>query len=126
MPTAEVIFYQDANGDAPVVQWLGCLRETDRKAYAKCRAFMKLLAQDGYQLKRPTRGELGGGFYELRPTHRRVQRRSLYFFHKGRAVLCHALTKEKGIPPADLERARQRKAAFERDPEARTYVEEED
>ena len=51
--------------------------------------------------------------------------RILYFFHgRGLAILGHALTEEKAIPDADIERAVQRKRAFETDPEAHTYRED--
>jgi hypothetical protein len=44
-----------------------------------------------------------------------------YFFHGGNeAVLTHALTKEDVVPTMELERALDRKAEFERDPEAHT------
>ena len=51
--------------------------------------------------------------------------RILYFFHgKNVAILGHALTKEDKIPNGDIEKAIRRKRAFELDPIAHTYWEE--
>ncbi len=51
--------------------------------------------------------------------------RILYFLHgRNVAVLGHALTKEDKVPKADIERAMRRKKAFETDPAAHSYVEE--
>ena len=50
--------------------------------------------------------------------------RILYFFHgRNLAILGHALTKEEKVPKADIERAIQRKRAFEADPAGRSYSE---
>ncbi len=49
----------------------------------------------------------------------------LYFFH-GRevVVISHGFTKyEATVPPAEIERARRRKQAFEADPQRCTHVE---
>ena len=35
MPPTDVIFYQDDEGRAPVLEWLRELRRGDRRAYAK-------------------------------------------------------------------------------------------
>jgi phage-related protein len=122
----EVIFYQDEAGRAPVVQWLRALRREDRKAYAKCVARIRRLAEAGHELRRPEADYLRDGIYELRARRGRVNYRILYFFHGQQvAILAHALTKEGGIPEADLQRAIRRKEAFEQDPARHTYEEEE-
>jgi hypothetical protein len=38
MPSTNVVFYQEQEGDAPVVEWLKEQNETNSKAYDKCRA----------------------------------------------------------------------------------------
>ena len=54
-----------------------------------------------------------------------VNYRILYFFAgRDAAVLAHALTKEAEVPAAEIERAIRRKHAFERDPKAHTYEED--
>ncbi len=124
MPQIEVIFYQEEPGDVPVLAWLEQLRAKDPKAYAKCVAKIRRLAELGHELRRPEADYLRDGIHELRARKGRVNYRILYFFH-GRevGVLAHALTKEKEVPNTDIDRAVQRKQAFESDPDAHTYEE---
>jgi phage-related protein len=125
LPRTEVFFYQDEDGGAPVVEWLKTLRREDRKAYAKCVARIRRLAEASHELRRPEADYLRDGLYELRARHGRVNYRILYFFHGQQvALLAHGLTKEGEIPPGDIERAKRRKDAFEHDPERHTYEEE--
>ncbi|MDR9895903.1 type II toxin-antitoxin system RelE/ParE family toxin [Aetokthonos hydrillicola Thurmond2011] len=86
------------------------------------------MAALGYELRRPAADYLRDGIYEIRAKHIRMQYRILYFFHNQNvAILAHAITKEgAAVPPIDIERAIARKLLFEEDPEAHTYVEEED
>ena len=124
MAGTEVLFYQEANGSSPVVDWLEQLRCADVKAYAKCVAVVERLMDVGHELRRPTADMLRDGIYELRARKGRVNYRLLYFFH-GRhvAILAHALTKEQAVPAIEIERALARKRAFEADPERHTYRE---
>jgi len=49
----------------------------------------------------------------------------LYFFHGNvAAVLSSGFTKEDRVPPAEMERAKQRKAKFEKAPQAHTFEEQ--
>lgn len=125
MPLTRVVFFQQAPGESPVVDWLKELRGTNAKAWANCRARIELLAQFGHELRRPAADLLRDGVYELRAKQGHVQYRILYFFH-GRdvAVLGHALTKEDKVPSIDIERALQRKRLFESNPEEHTYEHE--
>ena len=125
MPRTHVAFYREANGEAPVVNWLHDLRRTNERAWANCRVRIELLAQLGHELRRPAADYLRDGIYELRAKQGHVQYRLLYFFH-GRqiAILAHSLTKEDIIPGADIERARKRKNLFEANPKAHTYESE--
>ena len=122
MPRINVAFYQDADGEAPVVNWLRELVKTNEKAWANCRARIELLAQMGHELRRPAADYLRDGIYELRAKQGHVQYRILYFFH-GRqvAILAHSLTKEDTIPVAEIERALKRKKLFESNPGKHTY-----
>lgn len=124
MPRTEVFFYQEASGASPVVNWLEELRNTDEKAYAKCVAVVERLEELGHELRRPTADMLRDGIYELRARKGRVNYRLLYFFH-GRhvAIVAHALTKEDVVPPREIDRALERKQAFEANPEKHTYTE---
>jgi phage-related protein len=120
-----LVFYQEDTGTAPVVEWLQKLRRTHRKAYAKCVARIRMLAAHGHELRRPVADYLRDGVYELRTRQARVNYRVLYFFHgQAVAVLAHSLTKEAKVSDAEIERAIQRKQAFEKHPKRHTYTEE--
>ena len=122
MPPAEVLFYRDSSGKAPVLDWLRDLRKKDRVGFAKCVALVRRLALEGQALRRPVAAHLGGGIHELRARRGRVNYRILYAFHgKGVAVLHHALVKEARIPAADLRRARERMLAFDSNPARHTF-----
>jgi phage-related protein len=122
MPRTAVAFYQDAAGQAPVVDWLRDLMKTNEKAWAHCRARIELLAEFGHELRRPAAEYLRDGIYELRAKQGHVQYRILYFFHQRQAaILTHSLTKEDTIPVVEIERAIKRKRLFELNPRKHTY-----
>ena len=124
MPRTSVIFYRDANGEVPVLDWLVKLRKKDQYAYARCLAALERLATSGHELRRPLAGLLRDGIYELRIRKGRVNYRILYFFHgQGLAVLGHAITKEDVVPDIEIERCLRRKRAFESNPESHSYSE---
>ncbi|MBD2361553.1 type II toxin-antitoxin system RelE/ParE family toxin [Anabaena minutissima FACHB-250] len=128
MPETRVVFYQEEDGEVPVLQWLTELLKEDRKGYANCVARIKQLAASGYELRRPTADYLHDGIYELRAKHMRVQYRILYFFHgQNVAILGHAITKEEAaVRPIEIERAIERKRLFEDNPDVHTYVEDQE
>ncbi|MGO8764787.1 MAG: type II toxin-antitoxin system RelE/ParE family toxin [Limisphaerales bacterium] len=122
MPKIQVAFYRDADGQAPVVNWLGDLMKTNQKAWAHCRARIEMLAQFGHELRRPAADYLRDGIYELRAKQGHIQFRILYFFHERQvAILAHSLTKEDIIPAVEIERALKRKKPFESNPRRHTY-----
>jgi hypothetical protein len=124
MPKTKVLFYQDANGHSPVVEWPEHLRRMDTPAFAKCAAVIERLQESGFELRRPTADALRDGIRELRAKKGHVNYRILYFFHgKNVAILAHALTKEDVVPAADIDRAIARKAASETNPKLHTYRE---
>jgi len=126
MPRTEVVFYQEGDGDVPVLDWLNELRLNDQRAYETCVAAIERLVDLGHELRRPVADLLMDGIYELRIRKGRVNYRILYFF-RGRnlAILGHALTKEDKVPKADIERAIRRKKAFFADSVKHSYFEEE-
>lgn len=128
MPRTRVVFYQDEQKQAPVLEWLKALLRKDRRGYANCVARIGLLVESGHELRRPAADFLRDGVYELRAKHRNVQYRILYFFHgQNAAILAHAITKEgAAVPDSDIDRAIARKRLFEENPKAYTYVEEDD
>ena len=122
MPRTGVVFYQEATGEVPVLDWLQALRRTDRRGYAKCVARVHRLAESGHELRRPEADFLRDGIHELRARRGRVHYRILYFFHgKEVAVLAIGLSKEGKVPDADILRALRRRAAFEEDPSGHTF-----
>ena len=122
MPRIHVVFYREANGEAPVVTWLRKLMRINERAWANCRARIELLGQFGHELRRPAADYVQDGIYELRAKQGHVQYRILYFFHdREMVVLAQALTKEERIPKADIECARQRMKLFKMDPKTHTY-----
>ena len=118
MPQTKVFLYQADDGTSPVLAWLQELAARNRKAAAACIARVRLLEAFGHELRRPIGDYLRDGIYELRAKRGRVNYRILYFFHgKNVAVLAHRLTKEKKVPPADVERAIRRKNRYVEDPQ---------
>lgn len=117
MPQTEVLFFQEADGRAPVREWLDELRHRDSLAYDRCLARISRLAEMGYELRRPVANFLRDGIHELRARTSHVNYRILYcFYGRDRAVLLHALTKEDAVPEADIRRALDRKASLEANP----------
>jgi hypothetical protein len=53
VPRTKVVFYKEADGFAPAKEWLEALYREDRMAFAKCVARIQLLADLGYELRRP-------------------------------------------------------------------------
>jgi phage-related protein len=122
MPPTQVLFYEENENAAPLVEWLNRLRQNNTKAFLKCRSAINRLAFLGHELRRPEADYLRDGIYELRIRHGSINYRLLYFFH-GRAavVLAHGLTKESTVPPMDIERAIGRRSAFFSNPDAHTF-----
>lgn len=123
MPPCHVIFYQEKDGTAPALDWLKELRQTDAKAFTKCRAALARLALLGHELRRPEADYLRDEIYELRVRRGSVNYRLLYFFH-GRtiSVVAHGLTKESAVPATDINRAITRKSAFLAHPATHTFT----
>ncbi|HEY9420060.1 MAG TPA: type II toxin-antitoxin system RelE/ParE family toxin [Thermoanaerobaculia bacterium] len=124
MPSSKVHFYMSGDGTVPVLDWLRQLRQQDRRGYAKCVVRIQRLAAEGHALRRPEADYLRDGIHELRARQGHVNYRILYFFHgQNVAILAHAMTKEREIPDAEIERALRRKAAFEENPKRHLYEE---
>lgn len=122
MPAIHVVFYQEKEGDAPVVDWLRELNATNPRAFDKCRAAIARLALLGHELRRPESDYLRDGIYELRVRLGSVNYRLLYFF-QGRtiSVVAHGLTKEATVPATDIKHAIARKVAYTANPTAHTF-----
>ena len=119
MPEVDVVLYQESDGTAPLLDWLQGLAP---KARAKCIARVIRLRQRGHELRRPEADYLRDGIYELRVGWQRANYRLLFFFYgRTAAVLSHGTVKEGRVPPREINRAVERKALFDADPEAHTY-----
>jgi phage-related protein len=119
LPATEVIFYQEENGEAPLMEWLDGLTA---KAQDKCLARLKRLEDFGHELRRPEADYLRDGIYELRVSLQGVQYRMLHFFHgKSAAVVSHGIVKEQKVPPKEVDRAMQRKKKFMANPRRHTF-----
>jgi phage-related protein len=125
MPRTQLVFFKDEDGKVPVRDWLLELQQRQRRAFAKCVARIRRLAELGHELRRPEADLLRDGIYELRVRGGRVNYRILYFFHgQNVAILAHALTKEAKVPKNEIDRAVRRKAAFESSPAEHSYEED--
>lgn len=127
MPRTEVVFFQDQNGVVPCKHWLEQLYQGDMKGASKIVARMLLLAESGYELRRPVADLLRDGVYELRARQGTVQYRLLYFFDNEKpnmAILVHGFTKQGAkVPPADLDMATERKLAYEKNKDRHIFRE---
>ncbi|MGB7293216.1 MAG: type II toxin-antitoxin system RelE/ParE family toxin [Thermodesulfobacteriota bacterium] len=112
MPKARVVFYCEADGAVPVLDWLDALPD---KVKAKCLVRIERLKEQGHELRRPEADYLRDGIYELRVGYRGVNYRMLYFFHGMTAAVV-----SQGLPPIEIRKALERKKKFERDPKRHT------
>lgn len=123
MPPTTVLLFCERDGTVPLLVWLD---EIPPKARAKCRVRLERLAELGHELRRPEADFLRDGIYELRVGFRGANYRMLYFFHEGRAVVSHGLTKEAVIPPMEIDRALGHRRAFTADPTQHTAAAEQE
>jgi len=121
------VFFKNADGSVPLLDWLDELNRRNRRVVLKCRARIKQLRQFGHELRRPVADYLSDGIYELRLEAGGVNYRLLYFFSGDvAAVVSHGITKEARVPQAEIRRALLTKREFEKDPDRHSYYEEED
>lgn len=120
MPVTEVVFFAETDGSSPLLRWLD---KQPAKVQDKCIVKIERLAAMGYELRRPEADLLRDGIYELRVRHSHVHYRMLYFFHGGRAVLLHGLTKEDVVPDREIDLAIRRQMDFAKNPTRHTYEE---
>lgn len=121
MPKTHVVFYCEADGTVPVLDWFDRL---PTKAQDKCRVKIQRLSELGHELRRPEADLLRDGIYELRVGLQHINYRVLYFFH-GRvaAILAHGVTKEDRVPSAAIDTAVARRRRYEEAPKLHTFAE---
>ena len=106
MPSTSILVYRDELGESDFLVWMEELKSRNQLAYARCRARILELEQQGHELRRPHSDYLRDGIRELRTRAGRVQYRILYsFLGRNVAILTHAITKEREVPDKEIERA---------------------
>ncbi|NOT55270.1 MAG: type II toxin-antitoxin system RelE/ParE family toxin [Deltaproteobacteria bacterium] len=115
------MFYQEEAGTAPLLEWFAGL---PRKAVVKCRVRIERLRELGHELRRPEADYLRDEVYEMRVSRQGINYRMLYFFHgETAAVVSHGITKERVVPPREIDLAVARKRKFSHDPKRHTHKE---
>ena len=114
MAQTEVFFFREPKGDSvPFLEWLD---ELPMKVKSKCTERIDRLGELGHELRRPEADCLRDGIYELRASYQGVHYRMLYFFAgKSVVVVSNGLTKEREVPPREIEQAVERKRMVEAD-----------
>ena len=104
----DVVFYEDANGYQPVVEYMRLLQGENSKdariKLTKIRDYVKLLKMNGPRLVEPYSKHLEGEIYELRPASNRI----LYAGWTGKKyVLLHVFAKKtQKTPRREIDKAK--------------------
>jgi phage-related protein len=116
----EVFFFREPKDESvPLLEWID---ELPAKVQAKCIERIDRLGEMGHELRRPEADFLRDGIYELRASYHGIHYRMLYFFAgKAIVVLSHGLTKEREVPPREIDQAVRRKQKVEADFERFTF-----
>jgi phage-related protein len=110
MSKTRVVLFKEADGVVLLLDWFDGL---PKKVVVKCRLRLERLKELGHELRRPEADLLRDGIYELRVGYQGVNYRMLYFFHRNvAAVVSHGLTKERAVPPIEIERAVRRRESY--------------
>ena len=119
MPRTTVVFFVENDGSIPILDWLDGLVS---KAQVKCLAKLKRLEEQGHELRRPEADFLRDGVYELRIGLEGVNYRLLYFFHGNEAVvISHGITKERVVPPKEIDLAARRRKVYLSNPKKHRF-----
>lgn len=119
MPKTAVRIYQETDGTVPLLEWMDGLTQ---KVQDKCIVKIELLAEFGYELRRPNCDMLHSGIYELRARHQNVNYRILYGFCGDNIVLLsHGCTKEAKVPEREIKKAKNNLSRFNKNQQAHTY-----
>lgn len=111
MSDFEVIFYEKADGSQPAKEFI---LELDAKMKAKTLRTIKLLEDNGPDLRLPHSEHLEDGIFELRTKLGSDITRVLYFFMDGnRAVLTNGFVKKtQKTPEGEKEKAKRYRADY--------------
>jgi phage-related protein len=116
----EVFFFREPKDNSvPLLEWLDGL---PAKVQTKCTERIDRLGELGHELRRPEADFLRDGIYELRARYQSVHYRMLYFFAgKAVVVVSHGLTKERKVPPREIDLVIDRKKKVEANFEQFTF-----
>lgn len=114
MPMYEIIFYEDANGNNPVLEYLKSLAKSNGKdsriRLKKAQDYINALKTYGATLGEPYMKHLDGEIWELRPVGDRIL---FAAFVNNKYVLLHQFQKKtQKTPPREIERAKKELADF--------------
>ena len=97
MKKYEIIFYEKADGEKPVEEFLLNL---EVKMRAKMGAFLQLLEEKGNLLREPYSKHLDDGIFEIRCSVGNNTARALYFFyHGGKIIVTNGFIKKQQKTP---------------------------
>jgi phage-related protein len=117
MPATEIRLFREDDRSTPLMDWLAEVESRNRKAYEKCRSYLQRLSEFGRELRRPTADYLRDGVYELRIKHQNVNYRIFYgFVGPDVALVTHGSTKEKKVPPKEIDLAAERLRKYRGNP----------
>ena len=118
MPAAKIRIYREDDGRAPFLDWLQEIERRNRKVYKKYRSYVRRLAEQGHELRRPTADLLRDGVYKLRFNMLGVNYLVLYgFVGKDLVMISHGITKKGKVPPAEIDKAAERLTKYKSNPE---------
>jgi len=121
MPQTFVRVFREADGTAPLMDWLDDLEAREPRAFAKCLQLIRRLSHLGNELRRPSADILRDGIHELRAKIGRVNYRVLYFFYASNtACITHGITKEGKVPDGEIDMAMKRKSLVKADSDKHT------
>ena len=119
MPKTTIRIYRESSGSVPLLEWLD---EQPVKVQDKFVVLIELLAEKGYDLRRPSCDFLESGIYELRARYLNVQYRILYaFVGKNIVLLSHGCTKDAEVPKKEIEKAIENRRKYMSNPDVHTY-----
>jgi phage-related protein len=122
MLRTKVILYQDEDGRAPLLTWMDRLPQ---KVQDKCLAKLELLAEHGFNLRRPHCDLLEKGIYELRIRRGNKHYRILYFFNGRNVIIAsHGCTKKRTVPRQQIDKAIRNRQKYLDNTEAHTHKQE--
>ena len=105
MAEYEILFYEAADGECPVQDFLDGLTP---KVQGKAAKWLELLEREGPDLPRPYADVIRGKIRELRVSFGGLHHRFLYFFQGKRIVVTHGFVKRTAaVPEGEIARAEQ-------------------